>query len=278
MRVEIMKRKTLNNYILYAAAIIVAIIFIYPLYILFMVSFSPTRYTLDELYPSQLPSHLSLTNFVSALTQYNFVSPMFKSLEVAFLVGIITLAVAIPAAYGLSKLNKRLANLIVVFLFMANLVPALIIAIPISVEFIKAGLFDSALALALAQSLFTMPLATFIILGAFRSIPKDIENQARVDGMGMIRTLYTLLVPLAKAGVAVAFLLSWLTSWDEFTFAVILSPLKPTLPVIVYLNITEGSLVQAAAFAAVISVPVIILTVVLQKYIKGVYLSGGLTG
>ncbi len=123
-----------------------------------------------------------------------------------------------------------------------------------------------------------MPLATFIILGAFRAIPKDIENQARVDGMGVLRTLYTLLTPLAKAGIAVAFLLSWLTSWDEFTFAVILSPLKPTLPVIVYINITEGSLVQAAAFAAVISIPVIVLTVILQKYIKGVYLSGGLTG
>ncbi|MCL4391233.1 carbohydrate ABC transporter permease [Candidatus Parvarchaeota archaeon] len=276
-----MEIKTINKIkkiVLYAVAILVAILFIYPLYILLLVSFSPTTVTLDKLLPSQLPVKLTLNNFISALTQYNFVGPLFKSLEVAFMVGAITLAIAIPAAYGLSKLNRRTGNLIMVFLFIANLVPALIIAIPISVEFIKAGMFDSPLALALAQSLFTLPLATFILLGSFRTIPKDLENQARVDGMGLFRTIYTMLVPMAKAGVAAAFLLSWLTSWDEFTFAVILSPLKPTLPVIVYINITEGSLIQAAAFAAVVSIPVIILTIVLQKYIRGIYLTGGITG
>ncbi|MCW1299316.1 MAG: hypothetical protein QXD02_03290, partial [Candidatus Parvarchaeum sp.] len=82
-----MKIKQIKKYLLYAVAIIVAIIFIYPLYILFLVSFSPTTTTLDKLFPSQLPVKLTLANFISALTQYHFVAPLFKSLEVAFMVG-----------------------------------------------------------------------------------------------------------------------------------------------------------------------------------------------
>jgi trehalose transport system permease protein len=163
-------------------------------------------------------------------------------------------------------------------LFLANMLPAIVIAIPISAQFISFHLFNNIFGLAMAQELIVLPLTVFLLLGAFQSLPKDLENQARVDGAGMLRTLYTLLVPLSKAAVVAAFLLDWMVSWDEFTFAVILSPVNPTLPIVIYTNITRGDILASSAFALVLTVPVVILTAVLQKYLKGEYLSGGMHG
>jgi trehalose transport system permease protein len=90
--------------------------------------------------------------------------------------------------------------------------------------------------------------------------------------------LFLLLVPLAKAGVAASFLLSWLLSWDEFTFAVLISPIHPTLQVVIYDNITRGNILASSAFALIVTIPVIVLALFLQRFLRGEMLTGGLTG
>ncbi len=263
---------------LYVAVALLAVIILYPIYILFLVAFSPAHFTLDALYPPQLPHAFTLQNLTTALQSYNLIDPLFQSLQVAFLVAFIALGLGIPAAYGLSRLPPGLAYGITTVLFVANILPALTIVVPIAAEFISLGLYDTAVGLALLQELVVLPLAVFILLGAFQSIPREIEYQARVDGAGLARTLFGTLVPLAKAGIIAAFLLSWMFSWDEFTFAVILVPIHPTLPVVIYDNITRGNLLATTAFAIVMTIPVVLLTVVLQKYLKGEELAGGLKG
>ncbi|TMI35306.1 carbohydrate ABC transporter permease [Candidatus Bathyarchaeota archaeon] len=256
----------------------VSALLLYPLYILFLISFSPVEFTLGSLRPLQWPGGFTLQNLVQAIQGTNLVDPTMRSLMTASLVGVITLLFGIPAAYGLSKLPNNLSNMISALLFLVNMIPALVIAIPISVSFITLHLYNTILGLALAQGLVALPFTIFLLLGAFQSLPKDLENQARVDGAGMLRTLYTLLVPLSKSAVAAAFLISWMLSWDEFTFAVILSPINPTLPIIIYTNITRGNILASSSFALVLTLPVVILTIMLQRYLKGEYLSGGLHG
>lgn len=251
---------------------------LYPVYVLFLIAFTPAKGTILSLTPLQYPGGFTLSNLQNAFKTGNLIAPTIKSLETATLVGTIALALGIPAAYGLSKLSTRLANIIATLLFLVNMLPAIVIAIPVSAEFISIHLWDTVPGLALAQELVALPLTIFILLGGFQSLPKDLENQARVDGAGMVRTLFLMLVPLAKAAVAAAFLLSWMISWDEFTFAVILSPLHQTLPLVIYLYITRGDILAASAFALVVTIPVIILTILLQKFLRGEYLSGGLTG
>jgi trehalose transport system permease protein len=263
---------------LYGLVIVFSILLLYPLYVLFLIAFSPVKYTLNASSPLQWPAGFTLQNLINAFASSNLVDPTIRSLEAACLVGGLALLIGIPAAYGLSRLAPNLANMISTMLFLANMLPAIVIAIPISAQFISFHLFNNVFGLAMAQELIVLPLTVFLLLGAFQSLPKDLENQARVDGAGMLRTLYTLLVPLSKAAVVAAFLLDWMVSWDEFTFAVILSPVNPTLPIVIYTNITRGDILASSAFALVLTVPVVILTAVLQKYLKGEYLSGGLHG
>lgn len=266
------------NKIIYIILVIFIIFLIYPIYVLFLVSFVPAIFTVDRLYPYQFPVALTLSNLELALSNPQMIHAVYKSLETATLVGIIAVSLGIPTAYGLSKLPEKIAYAITTILFTVNMMPSIVIAIPIAADFIKIGLFDTALGLALAQELIALPLTSFILLGTFQSIPPELEYQARVDGAGLFRSIFEVLIPLAREGIIASFLLSWMLSWDEFTFAVLISPIRPTLPVLIYLYTTRGNILEAAAFSLFLTIPVLILTVFLQKYLKGEYLGGGLKG
>lgn len=270
-----MKTKNIVSYII---AIIMSIIFVYPLYILVMITFEPVSLTFDRIYPYQLPFVFTLVNLSSALKNLSLVYPVIRSTEVAFLVAFISIGLAVPAAYGLQKMTARVSNKIILLLFVVNMMPGIVIAIPISVYFLKLGLENSVLGIALAQELVVLPLSVFIMLGGFRALPGDLENQAYVDGARLHNAFTRVLLPLVKIPILITFLISWMTSWDEFTYAVIISPVKPTFPVDLYGYVSRGDPFIASSFALLVTIPVIIVTVVLQKYFRGEYLSGGIGG
>ncbi|MCL4340990.1 MAG: carbohydrate ABC transporter permease [Candidatus Thermoplasmatota archaeon] len=263
---------------LYAAVIILAIIFVYPLYILFLITFVPVSYTFGQVYPAQFPVALTFQNIITSLHTVSLVNPLIRSFEVALMVAALSLAMGIPAGYGLSKIKAGVANIIVILLFFVNMMPGIVVAIPIAAEFIKVGLYDNLLGIALSQELVVLPLSVFIMVGGFRSIPKDLDNQARVDGAGLFTSFGRISIPLVVPAIIVTFLLSWMTSWDEFTYAVIISPGNPTFPVQLYNYVTRALPYEASAFALLVTIPVIILAAILQKYLKGEYLTGGLVG
>ncbi|MCL4335556.1 MAG: carbohydrate ABC transporter permease [Candidatus Thermoplasmatota archaeon] len=265
----------------YIGAIILAIIFFIPLWVLILIAFEPVRFTFGRVYPSFLPLGFTLKNIITSITTPGLYlgSSLLRSLEVAFMVGGIAIFLSIFAGYGLSKLTARVSNKIIVLLFLINMMPGLIISIPVASEFDKVGLYNNIVGVALAQELVVLPLSVFIVLGGFRGLPKDLENQARVDGAPFFTSFFRIILPLNRIAIMVAFLLSWMTSWDEFTYAVIIDPIAPsnsTFPVTLYNYVSRDLALDAATFALVATVPVLILTGFLMKYLKGQYLSGGM--
>ncbi len=274
---------TLGNIGLGVAVVVISIFFLFPIYIIFLIAFVPTKYTLFSALPPLYPVKLTWDNLTAGLYGANspFLPSMYLSLEVAFFVGFLALAVGIPTAYGLSRLGPRLAYGITTILFIVNMVPSITIAIPISVQFIKAGLYGSWISIGLTQELLALPVAVFLLLGAFQGLPRDLESQARVDGAGLGRTIYGSLIPLIVPALVAAFLLSWMLSWDESTFALILynPATSATLPVNIFLAFTgRGIPADGVAFSVIATIPVILLTVVLQRYLKGEDLAVGVRG
>ena len=135
-----MRNRNLPSYVI---AIILAVIFIYPLYILILIAFEPISLTFDRLYPYQLPFVFTPKNLESSIKNLSLIKPVIRSVIVAFTVGILALVLATPAGYGLNKLSARFSNKIIMLLFVVNMMPAIVIAIPISVYFIKVGLYDN---------------------------------------------------------------------------------------------------------------------------------------
>jgi len=270
-----------SKYYFYIGGVIFSFIVIIPLYFLVIIAFASPSQTLGAYYPPLIPSKFTLENLKSAFSGYGsiLIAAFYKSLETAFIVASIAILLGFHAAYGLSKIPYKLSNLILGLLFFSTMIPSLTIAIPISATFIKVGLYDSALGLALAQELVVLPLTVFLITGSLESVPRTLEYQARVDGATFIQALYRIIFPLAVPGVVAAFLLSWLMSWDEFTFAVIISPVHPTLPILIYLESTaRGDIFTGTVFALLVTIPVIILTIILSKFLRGSYMSAGITG
>lgn len=260
----------------YIAVIILAIVFVYPLWILIIYAFQPAYLTFDKIYPGQIPLAFTLSNLIQSFKEVDLIGPLTRSLEVAFMVGLIAVGLGIPAGYGLSKLTSALSNKLIVFLFIINMMPGLVIAIPISVYFLHANLDNTVFGVAFAQELVVLPLSVFIMLSGFRSLPHDLEYQARVDGASFSSTFFRLLMPMIRVPIMVAFLLAWMTSWDEFTYAIIISPLAPTFPVSLFDYVSRGEPFISASFALLVTIPVILIVVFLQKYLKGEYLTGGM--
>lgn len=262
-------------------ATVFAFVTLLPIYVLAIIAFGDPSQTVASYYPKIVPTQYTLSNFIRAFSGYSSVleSAFIKSLITATIVGTLAAVLGFHASYGLSKLSLRTSGLLISILFFSTMIPSLTIAIPISVTFLKAGLYDSALGLALAQELVVLPMTIFMITGTLQSLPKQLELQARVDGASFFQSLYSVIFPLALPGVLAAFLLSWMMSWDEFTFAIILSPVHPTLPILIYLDSTaRGNILYASAFALIVTIPVIVITMALSKFIKGNYMTAGVTG
>jgi trehalose transport system permease protein len=276
-------RLTLGNVLLYASVLIISTFFLFPIYLIFLIGFTSPKYTIFSGRPPLIPPSLTWSNLQQGLfgSSTPFLPSMYLSLEVAFFVGALAILIGIPTAYGLSRLGRRIAYGVTTVLFIVNMVPSITIAIPISVQFIKAGLYGSPFSIGLAQELLALPVTVFLLVGSFQGLPPDLENQARVDGAGRLRALYGNLVPLIVPAMVAAFLLSWMLSWDESTFALILydPATSATLPVNIFLAFTgRGSPTVGVAFSCIATIPVIALTVVLQKYLKGEDLAAGVRG
>jgi trehalose transport system permease protein len=274
---------TLPKIGLYVAIVLISLFFLLPIYIIFLIGFVPTGNTIYETIPALYPVSLTWANLSGGLATSSspFLGSMYLSIEVAFFVGALAIALGIPTAYGLSRLGSGLAYGITTVLFVVNMVPSITIAIPISVVFIKAGLYGSWLSIGLAQELLALPITVFLLVGSFQGLPRDLENQARVDGAGLGRAIYGNLVPLIVPGLVAAFLLSWMLSWDESTFALILynPAISATLPVNIFLAFTgRGIPAYGVAFSVIATIPVILLVVVLQRYLKGEDLAAGVRG
>ena len=114
--------------------------------------------------------------------------------------------------------------------------------------------------------------------GYFSAIPRVVDEAAFVDGATKIRSLFHVVLPLAKPGIGVALIFSFLGSWDEFIYATYLCLTNKTLPLMVYYYVSRGGWFLSSTYATVITIPVVIVTYSLQRYIKSGYLRGAIKG
>jgi len=258
--------------------LLVAVLFVLtPVYLMVKISLSTPAEILQQ-HPTLGIGKITFKHWQNVFQSGLIWQPLFKSLIVAAMSVILSLGLAIPGAYALSRLPFKLSSAILLFIFLARMIPEVEIALPISISFIRLGLLDTDLGLAFAHTLRILPIVTWILVSSFRAIPRELEDAAFVDGCSKLRSLLTIMVPLALPGIAVAAIFGFLGSWDEFTYAIYLALTKKTLPLMVYYYINRASFFLASSYATIITVPVIIVTYSLQKYLKAEYLAGAVKG
>ncbi len=189
-----------------------------------------------------------------------------NSLLVALAVVPLTLLVALPAAYALARLRFRYRVALLMGLLLTRAYPPIAVLIPFSILFSKLELVGTLPGLVIAHLTLTIPLVAWVMSGLLAALPATLERAARVDGLTRFQAMTRVVLPVARPGIAVCAVIAFLTTWNEFFFALILTAgsRAQTAP----LNVSSGG-----PAAAVISLlPALVLALLSQRHIRSLNL------
>ncbi len=215
------------------------------------------------------PFDPTLQIFLYLFKDWQFYHVLLNSVIVAFSTVILSMALGIPAAYVLGRYRVPGRKALLLGIISVRLFPDIASVIPVVEFFIRIGAHQTYWGVVLAHTLLALPYVIFIGIGAFESIPADLEQQAWVMGAGSFQTFYKILLPLAVPGLAAAAIYTFLLSWDEFIFAYFLMLGKQEIfTLTLYLNGIKYAEPQnlLAAISVCLSVPVVIFSLMVQKY------------
>jgi multiple sugar transport system permease protein len=215
------------------------------------------------------------------LTHYRYLSstPFYSWMKVSLLTGlavvVITLLLSVPAAYGLARLNFRGNRTIGVAIFLTYLIPSTILFIPFS-QLVGALKIDNTIwSLILTYPTFTVPFCTWLLMGFFRAVPKEIEERALLDGATRMQTLRLVVIPVVLPGILTAAIFAFTLSFQEYVYGLtfISSTANRTLPVGITVDMIRGDVYfwgPLMASAIIGSIPVVLLYgLSLDRFISG---------
>jgi ABC-type glycerol-3-phosphate transport system permease component len=172
--------------------------------------------------PPQLTTDIRFDRYLSLLEDPRWQSSLLVSLEVALATTVIVLVLAALAAFPLARLNVPGRGLLMVVLIITQMVPAIVLVIPVLMVFQRIGLKDTPLALVIVNVAFWLPLIIWLLRNVIQDVPRSLESAARMDGCSRLGSLFRVVVPAARPGMAAAAILVLIGTWNEFLFAVVL--------------------------------------------------------
>jgi arabinogalactan oligomer / maltooligosaccharide transport system permease protein len=270
----------------YAALVVVTTAVLYPVALVLKKAFEPGRHF--ALSPSPVPEHATLQNFADLLGARGadgsllFLRYALNSAIVAGATTVVGVLLACTAAYALSRhrfAGRRagLTTFLVVQMF-----PATLLIMPLYVLLNKLGMLNSMLGLVLVYATTAIPFCVWTLKGYFDTLPRELEEAARMDGASSWGVFFRVVLPLARPGIAVTALFSFMTAWNEFILAstFMTDETSYTLPVLLQSSIGKYSAHWGtfAAGAVLTSLPVMVLFYVLQRYLVGGLTAGSVKG
>ncbi|WP_368498150.1 carbohydrate ABC transporter permease [Herbiconiux sp. A18JL235] len=195
----------------------------------FLGSFKTTRELLFD--PWGLPASPQVQNYVDAWNSANLGAGIFNSVVLVLGCSLATILLSAPAAYALSRFRRPSAGMLTVVLVLGLGVPAQAVFIPLYVAFDRIGLTDSVFGLFVIYTGLAIPFTVFLLTGFFRSLPKELEEAAALDGLKPGRTFWTIMLPLTRSGLVTVFILNAISFWGETFFAIVFLRQETTISV-----------------------------------------------
>jgi ABC-type glycerol-3-phosphate transport system permease component len=201
---------------------------------------------------------------------------MRNSLIVSTLAALISVLIATPAAYALNRMYFPKSKMILRILISIYILPTLLFIIPLYIAWVNLGLFDTYIGLLILYTTFMLPFTVWVLGSFVKSIPIEIEEAAKIDGATTTQLLTKIMIPLLRPGLFACLIFGFVLSWVEFATPLIFtSEIKMiTVSLGLYRSTVDIQIGQLAAAAAIITLPVILITLILQKQIQQVILTG----
>lgn len=222
-------------------------------------------------YPPKFVFQPTLAAYREVLFGAQSVLPnLWSSMVISVGTTVVTMILAIPAAYALARLRvpgKRSAGF---YILATQMLPPVGIIIPYFLVLRNIGWMDTYHGIIIIYLSFSLPFAIWLMVSYFEDIPLEMEEAAAVDGAGRLTTLWRIIIPQVKGGIAVTVVFVFLNAWNEFLFAVVLSgnTVRPvTIAMFNFVSVEQTLWAQLAAVSVIAMLPVVILGIVAQGHI-----------
>ncbi|HEX7023015.1 MAG TPA: carbohydrate ABC transporter permease [Trueperaceae bacterium] len=275
-RARALRQKRLKKLAIYLLIAIVLIVMLFPFYWMILTSFRN-----QVANTSATPVWFfvpTLKNYANVIHENNFLEFTWNSLVIATLATGLGLVLGLPAAYSIARFKQ---NGLALAILVARLTPYITYLVPWYLAFRALGLIDTYLSLTLTHLIVGMPLIIWIMISFFEEVPVELEEAAFVDGASRLGAFFRVILPLSMPGIVAASILSFIFSWNQFLFSLVLSgPNTKTVPVAVFNFISYGQIDFGGlgAAAVLITLPVVLLTLLIQRYIVSGLTMGAVKG
>lgn len=219
-----------------------------------------------------LPSSATFEHYRTLIQRTSFPVNLLNSLIIACGAVLLGLATSVPAAYSFSRFRFAGRRTLMTSFLVINMFPIVLLIIPLFVLMRTLGLIDTFLGVIIGHSTFSIPFSIWMLVSYFNAIPKDLDEAATIDGASRLQTIRLVVLPLVMPGIVTTAIYVFITSWNEYLFAMMLSG-ETVRPVTVALQLFIGEFtVQWGILTAggtIIALPVTILFLFVQKRLVG---------
>lgn len=269
-----------SRILLWALLAVAVVLYGFPFLYLLLTSFK-TPLDAIAVPPSVWPKAWTLTNYVSALSREGVPAALINSVVTAVISTGLSLVLAVPAAYAITRFRTPSGRVFIVAALVTRMVPTIAVGAPLVEVMRNLGLTDTSFGLALAHTTISLPLSIWLMASFFEAVPDELGEAAEVDGCNRLQAMWRVVLPVVSGGLAVTAIFAFLASWNEFLFALLLTSIRAqTTPVVIANFQSQFGLDWGGmtALAAVYSIPVILLTLFLQRHIVAGLTLGAVKG
>lgn len=261
------RKKGIRSAVIYILLILFLVITLLPYFWLILTSF---KTKLDAFaIPPKVFFKATLQNYYDVFITKGMLTNLKNSLIVMIATVVIGLILGLPSAFAFSRFPMKSDKILLNYLLGTRFTPFVVLALPLYLIMSKVGLLNSYVGIVVAHVAFNLPFVVWMMKGFFDAVPKEIDEAARVEGYSWLRVFLSIDIPLAKSGLAATSVFCAINSWNEFLMALILTGRNTvTMPVAIPGLLTpQGTLWgQVAAVGTVITIPVMIFAIMVQKH------------
>jgi ABC-type glycerol-3-phosphate transport system permease component len=261
--------KSLRKVLLWLAAGLLVSVWVFPVLWGLLTSFKTERDVLA--YPPTFIFEPTLANYREVLFGTSSILPnLWSSIVVSSASTLLTMLFAVPAAYALARLRFPGKKSTGFYVLATQMLPPVGLIIPYYLVLQKVGLLDSYSGLTAIYLTFSLPFAVWLMVSYFEDIPYEMEEAALLDRAGRIRTLWYVVLPQVRGGIAVTTVFVFLNAWNEFLFAVVLggNNVRPvTVAMFNFISVEQTQWARLAAGAMLAMAPVIVIGLAAQRHI-----------
>lgn len=277
------KKKIWKKIFFYFGVVLLVLFLLFPFLIMLSVALKTTAETIGYP-PTVFPKRWTLEHFSAVFNPriFPFLKYFGNSLYIALSVSVIAVFLGIFGGYALSKLNFKGKKAISELFFLVYMFSGILLIVPLYKMLTAAGLRNSREAVILCMIVQTLPTAIYMTKSYFDTIPRELEEAGRVDGLGKMGTIFRIVVPLSLSGLVSVFVYAFMIAWNDVLFASIFidSPDLLTIPIGLNALFNTPDYIWGRMMAAslVTSIPVVVMYGISQSLIKGGRTEGGMKG